>query len=79
MKAKYDGQWWHTPLIPALGAEAGRFLSSRPVWSTEFVPGQPGIHRETLSQKNKTKQNKTKTQIKKNKNKNKKKKKAKYT
>jgi hypothetical protein len=46
--------------------EAGRFLSSRPAWSTEWVPGQPGLHRETLSQKNKTnktkktKQNKTK-------------------
>jgi hypothetical protein len=30
-------------------AEAGRFLSSRPAWSTEWVPGQPGLHRETLS------------------------------
>jgi hypothetical protein len=29
-------------------AEAGRFLSSRPAWSTEWVPGQPGIHRETM-------------------------------
>jgi hypothetical protein len=36
-------------------AEAGRFLSSRPAWSTEWVPGQPEIHRETLSQKNKQK------------------------
>jgi hypothetical protein len=36
-------------------AEAGRFLSSRPAWSTEWVPGQPGLYRETLSQK-KTKQ-----------------------
>jgi hypothetical protein len=36
-------------------AEAGRFLSSRPAWSTEWVPRQPGIHRETLSQKTKTK------------------------
>jgi hypothetical protein len=36
-------------------AEAGRCLSSRPAWSTEWVPGQPGIHRETLSWKNKTK------------------------
>jgi hypothetical protein len=34
-------------------AEAGGFLSSRPVWSTEWVPGQPGLHRETLSQKKK--------------------------
>jgi hypothetical protein len=39
-------------------AKAGRFLSLRPAWSTEWVPGQPGLHRETLSWK--TKQNKTK-------------------
>jgi hypothetical protein len=37
-------------------AEAGRFLSSRPAWSTKWVPGQPGLYRETLYQK--TKQNK---------------------
>jgi hypothetical protein len=44
-------------------AEAGRFLSSRPAWSTKWVTGQPGLYRETLSQKtkqNKTKQNRTK-------------------
>jgi hypothetical protein len=42
-------------------AEAGGLLSSRPAWSTEWVPGQPELHRETLSRKtNKTKQNKTK-------------------
>jgi hypothetical protein len=44
-------------------AEAGRFLSLRPAWSTEWVPRQPGLYRKTLSQKtkqNKTKQNKTK-------------------
>jgi hypothetical protein len=52
--------WWGTPLIPTREAEAGRFLSSRPAWSTEWVPGQPGLLRETLSWKNKTKQNKTK-------------------
>jgi hypothetical protein len=45
-------------------AEAGRFLSSRLAWSTKWVPGQPGLYRETLSRK--TKQNKNK-----NKNKNK--------
>jgi hypothetical protein len=39
-------------------AEAGGFLSSRPAWSTKGVPGQPGLYRETLSQK--TKQNKKK-------------------
>jgi hypothetical protein len=44
-------------------AEAGGFLSSRPAWSIEGVPGQPGLYRETLSQK--TKQNKTKTKTKK--------------
>jgi hypothetical protein len=34
-------------------AEADRFLSSRPAWSTKRVPGQPGLYRETLSRKNK--------------------------
>jgi hypothetical protein len=29
--------------------EAGGYLSSRPAWSTECVPGQPGLHRKTLS------------------------------
>jgi hypothetical protein len=32
-------------------AEAGGFLSSRPAWSTERVPRQPELHRETLSRK----------------------------
>jgi hypothetical protein len=41
-------------------ADTGRFLSSRPAWSTERVPGQPGLHRETLSRKTKNIQNKTK-------------------
>jgi hypothetical protein len=47
-------------------AEAGRFLSLRPAWSTKWVPGQPGLYRETLSRKTnkqtnkQTKQNKTK-------------------
>jgi hypothetical protein len=42
-------------------AEAGGFLSSRPAWSTERVPGQPGLHRETRKKKktkNKTNKNK---------------------
>jgi hypothetical protein len=34
-------------------AEAGGSLSSRPALSTEWVPGQPGLHRETLSWKKK--------------------------
>jgi hypothetical protein len=45
-------------------AEAGGFLSLRPVWSTEWVPGQPGLHKETLSWKTKNKQaNKQKSQM----------------
>jgi hypothetical protein len=31
-------------------AKAGRFPSLGPAWSTEWVPGQPGLYRETLSQ-----------------------------
>ena len=38
--------------------EAGRFLSSRPAWSTKWVPGQPGLYRETLSRKTKKKKKK---------------------
>jgi hypothetical protein len=34
-------------------AEAGRFLSLRPARSTEWVPVQPGLHREPLTQKKK--------------------------
>ena len=34
-------------------AEAGVFLSSRLAWSTECVPGQAEVHRETLSRKKK--------------------------
>jgi hypothetical protein len=29
--------------------ETGRLLRSRPAWSIDRVPGQPGLHRETLS------------------------------
>jgi hypothetical protein len=39
-------------------AEAGGFLSSRPAWSTERVPEQPGLYRETLSRKTKKKKKK---------------------
>ena len=31
--------------------EAGEFLRLRPAWSTEWVTGQPGLHREILSQR----------------------------
>jgi hypothetical protein len=40
-------------------AEEGGYMSSRPAWSTKWVPGQSGLHRKSLSRKNKNKQNKT--------------------
>jgi hypothetical protein len=42
-----------------LEAEAGGFLSSRPAWSTKCIPGQPGLYRETLSQKQTNKKQST--------------------
>jgi hypothetical protein len=42
------------------GRDAGGFLSSSPAWSTKWVPGQPGLHRETLSWKTKKKKKKKK-------------------
>jgi hypothetical protein len=36
-------------------AETGGFLSSRPAWSTEWVPRQPRLYRETLSRGGKKK------------------------
>jgi hypothetical protein len=36
-------------------AEAGGSLSLRSAWSTERVPGQPGIYREILSGKSRNK------------------------
>ena len=41
----------HTFKTSTWEAEAGKFLSSKPAWSRQRVPGQPGLHRETLSQK----------------------------
>lgn len=39
-------------VIPALGRQKqADLLSSEPTWSTEQVSGQPGLHREILSQK----------------------------
>ena len=32
-------------------AEAGGFLSWRPAWSTERVPGQPGLHKKPCLKK----------------------------
>ena len=38
-----------------LEAEASRSLNLRPAWSTKGVPGQPELHKATLSQKKKKK------------------------
>jgi hypothetical protein len=61
-KTAKQGMVAHTFNPRTQEAEAGRFPSSRPALSTEWVPEQPGLYRETLSQtkQNKTKQNKTK-------------------
>jgi hypothetical protein len=58
-------------------AEAGGSLSSRPAWSTEWVPGQPGLHRETLSWKKKRKEKKRKVKKRKEKKRKEKKRKEK--
>jgi len=42
-------------------AEAGGFLSLRPACSTKWVPGVPGLYRETLSQRKNKQTNKQKT------------------
>jgi hypothetical protein len=51
----------HTINPSTWDAESGRFLSSRAAWSTEQVPGQPGLHRETCIRKKKPVSKKTKT------------------
>ena len=44
-------------------AETGGFLILRPAWSIEWVPGQPGIYRETLSLKTSKQANKQTNKI----------------
>ena len=39
-------------------AEAGRFLSLKPDWSTEWVPGQPGLYIQKNQKKKKKKKEK---------------------
>jgi len=35
-------------------------MTLRPVWATHWVPGQPGLHSETLSEKTKEKKERQK-------------------
>jgi hypothetical protein len=46
-------------------AEADRFLSLRPAWSTDWVPGQLALHWETLFQNNNSSNNNNNNNIKK--------------
>jgi hypothetical protein len=57
-KEKYqpDGDGAHTFNPSIWEAKAGGSLSSRLAWSIERVPGQPGLHRESASNKTKQKQ-----------------------
>jgi hypothetical protein len=45
----------HTFNLSTWEAETGRSLSSKTAWSTDQVPEQLGLHRETLPQKYKIK------------------------
>ena len=61
-KLPLAGQWWHAPLISAFGRQRqADLLSLRPAWSTEWVPGQSRLYRETLSWKTKKKKRKNKS------------------
>ena len=51
-KASHSQVWWRTLVIPALGGRSKQIsVSSRPAWSTEWVLGQPGLHRNPASEK----------------------------
>lgn len=60
IKTKYLSQWWWCmPLISELRKQRqanGSLMSWRPAWSTDWVPGSPGLHRETLCWKTKWQQ-----------------------
>jgi hypothetical protein len=52
----------YAPLMPALGRKRQVDLMSwRPAWSIEWVPAQPGLHRETLPGKKQTKRKQSHT------------------
>lgn len=52
-KPKLARYWWSRPSILARRRQRAD-LSSRPVWSTKNVQGQPGIQRETVSKQQAT-------------------------
>ena len=67
----YLGTWMVVahPFDPSTWeAKASISLSSSLVWSIEWVPGHPGLYRETLSPKAKNKQTNKQTKTKQNKN-----------
>jgi hypothetical protein len=50
------GQWWRTPLIPALRRQRQADFWVRGQPGLQWVPGQPELYRETLSRKQTNKQ-----------------------
>lgn len=46
-------QWWYTPLIPTLAGRSRPISNLMPAWSTEGVPGQPGLYTEKPCHKRK--------------------------
>lgn len=48
------------PYVPALGKQR---QAAHGAWSTELVPGQPGLHTKKSCLKKKTKQNKRKKPV----------------
>jgi hypothetical protein len=55
----FNPSTWEAESEAEAEAEAGGFLSSRPAWSTKWVPVQPGLQRNPVSKNqkpNKTKQ-----------------------
>ena len=48
-KTWFFAEQCHKPFIPTLGRQRQVDLWVGPAWSTEWVPGQPGLYRETLS------------------------------
>jgi hypothetical protein len=51
LKCGFEARWWWHKEVEAQRMWKQISLSSRVAWSTERVPGQPGLHRESLLRK----------------------------
>ena len=66
LKVKRDTEWENNFPVDTVVAFNCNPRTREPAWSTEQVLEEPGLHRETVSQKtrrNKTQQNKTKQEF----------------